>query len=169
MYSDGFCLVWSAYFPTFFGVGPFSFANAWFESVSGFTTTGSSILSDIEGVPKGLLFWRASTHWLGGVGIIVFVLAVMPSIGFAAMVLYRSEISALAMDNFRYRTQKTLMIILCVYVGLTALETIALLSVGVSLFDAITHSFATIATGGFSTKNTSIVDTLTAQSLSRSL
>jgi len=136
--------------------GPFSFTNAWFESVSGFTTTGSSILSDIESVPKGLLFWRASTHWLGGVGIIVFVLAVMPSIGSAAMVLYRSEISALAMDNFRYRTQKTLMIILCVYVGLTALETIMLLSVGVSLFDAITHSFATIATGGFSTKNTSI-------------
>lgn len=136
--------------------GPFSFTNAWFESVSGFTTTGSSILSDIEGVPKGLLFWRASTHWLGGVGIIVFVLAVMPSIGSATMVLYRSEISALAMDNFRYRTQKTLMIILYVYVGLTALETIALLFVGVSLFDAITHSFATIATGGFSTKNTSI-------------
>ena len=136
--------------------GPFSFTNAWFESVSGFTTTGSSILSDIEGVPKGLLFWRASTHWLGGVGIIVFVLAVMPSIGSATMVLYRSEISALAMDNFRYRTQKTLMIILYVYVGLTALETIALLFVGVSLFDAITHSFATIATGGFWTKNTSI-------------
>lgn len=136
--------------------GPFSFTNAWFESVSGFTTTGASILSDIESVPKGLLFWRASTHWLGGVGIIVFVLAVMPSAGTAVMILYRSEASALAMDNFRYRTQKTLMIILYVYVGLTVLEAIALLCVGVSLFDAITHSFATIATGGFSTKNTSI-------------
>lgn len=136
--------------------GPFSFTDAWFESVSGFTTTGSSILSDIESIPKGLLFWRASTHWLGGIGIIVFVLAVMPSIGSAAMILYRSEISALAMDNFRYRTQKTLKIILYVYVGLTVLETIALLFAGVGLFDAITHSFATIATGGFSTKNTSI-------------
>ncbi|MCF8052538.1 MAG: TrkH family potassium uptake protein [Desulfobacterales bacterium] len=136
--------------------GPFTFTNAWFESVSGFTTTGSSILSDIEGIPPGLLFWRASTHWLGGIGIIVFVLAVMPSMGPAAMVLYRSEISSLATDNFRYRTQKTLMIILYVYVGLTVLETLALLTQGLSLFDAVAHSFATIATGGFSTKNTSI-------------
>jgi trk system potassium uptake protein TrkH len=136
--------------------GPFSFTNAWFESVSGFTTTGSSILSDIEAVPEGLLFWRASTHWLGGVGIIVFVLAVMPSMGPAAMVLYRSETSPLAMDNFRYRTQKSLMVILYVYVGLTTLETLALLTQGLSLFDATAHSFATIATGGFSTKNASI-------------
>lgn len=136
--------------------GPFSFTNAWFESVSGFTTTGSSILSDIESVPKGLLFWRAGTHWLGGVGIIVFVLAVMPSMGPASMILYRSETSDLAMDNFRYRTQKTLMIILYVYVGLTALETLALSCLGLSLFDAVTHSFATIATGGFSTKNASV-------------
>jgi trk system potassium uptake protein len=136
--------------------GPFSFTNAWFESVSGFTTTGSSILADIESIPKGLLFWRASTHWLGGVGIIIFMLAVMPSLGPATMILYRSEISALAMENFRHRTQKTLMIILYVYIGLTALEAIALLTQGLSPFDAITHSFATIATGGFSTKNASI-------------
>jgi len=135
---------------------PFSFTNAWFESVSGFTTTGSSILADIEKVPMGLLFWRASTHWLGGVGIIVFVLAVMPSLGPAALVLYRSETSDLAHKNFRYRTQKTLMIILYVYVGLTGLEVIALLTQGLSLFDAICHAFATIATGGFSTKNTSL-------------
>jgi len=136
--------------------GPFSATNAWFESVSGFTTTGASILTDIEAIPKGLLFWRSSTHWLGGVGIIVFVLALLPSMGAASMVLYRTETSALAMKDFRYRTRETLKIIFYVYIGLTVLETIALLFSGLSLFDSITHSFATIATGGFSTKNNSI-------------
>ncbi len=136
--------------------GPFTFTDAWFESVSGFTTTGSSILSDIESIPKGLLFWRASTHWLGGVGIIVFVLAVLPSMGSASMVLYRSETSALAIKDFRFRTRETIKIILYVYLGLTILETIALILAGLSPFDAVTHSFATIATGGFSTKNTSV-------------
>jgi trk system potassium uptake protein TrkH len=136
--------------------GPFSFTNAWFESVSGFTTTGASILSDIEAIPKGLLFWRAATHWIGGVGIIVFVLALMPSMGAASMVLYRAETSTLAMKDFRYRTRETLKIILYVYIGLTLLETLALLTQGLSLFDAVAHSFATIATGGFSTKNASV-------------
>lgn len=136
--------------------GPFTFTNAWFESVSGFTTTGSSILAEIESIPKGLLFWRASTHWIGGVGIIVFVLAALPSMGTASMVLYRTETSALAIKDFRYRTRETLKIILYVYIGLTAIETIALMIAGLSPFDAVTHSFATIATGGFSTKNTSV-------------
>ena len=136
--------------------GEFSLTNAWFESVSGFTTTGSSILTDIEALPASLLFWRSTTHWIGGVGIIIFMLAVIPSIRQASMVLYKSEISALATDNFQYRTKKTLQIILVVYVGLTILETVCLLLLGMNLCDAITHSFATIATGGFSPKNLNI-------------
>ena len=136
--------------------GEFTFTNAWFESVSGFTTTGSSILTDVEALPLGLLFWRSTTHFIGGIGIIIFMLAVVPSISQAAMVLYKSEVSELVVDNFRYRTKKTLQIILVVYVGLNLLETLMLLLLDVNLFDAITHSFATIATGGFSTKNSSI-------------
>jgi trk system potassium uptake protein TrkH len=136
--------------------GVFSFTNAWFESVSGFTTTGSSILSNVEALPPGLLFWRATTHWIGGIGIIVFVLAMMPSKGLASMILYRSEVSSLAQDNFHSRTRKTFKILLSVYLGLTVLETLALVIQGMSLFDAVAHSFATVATGGFSTKNLSV-------------
>jgi trk system potassium uptake protein TrkH len=136
--------------------GEFTLTDAWFESVSGYTTTGSTILNNVEALPLGLLFWRSTTHFIGGIGIIVFMLAVVPSISHAYMVLYKSEVSELAADNFQYRTKKTLQIILVVYVGLNLLETIALLLLGVNLFDAITHSFATIATGGFSPKNSSI-------------
>lgn len=136
--------------------GEFTFTNAWFESVSGFTTTGSSIIKNIEALPLGLLFWRSATHWIGGIGIIIFVLSVLPSMGKPGMILYRTEISPLAMDNFHYRTRKALQILVVVYVGLTLLETISLLLCGVNLFDSITHSFATIATGGFSPKNLSI-------------
>lgn len=136
--------------------GPFTFANAWFESVSGFTTTGASIVPDIESLAPGLLFWRASTHWMGGVGIIIFMLAVMPSLGAASMILYRNEVSTLVQDSFNYRTKKTLKIILYIYIGLTILETFSLMVQGVSVFDAVTHAFATVATGGFSTKNTSV-------------
>ena len=136
--------------------GEFSLTNAWFESVSGFTTTGSSILTDVEILPAGLLFWRAATHWIGGIGIIVFVLAVLPSSGNIGMVLYRSEASSLSMENFNYRTKKSVQILAVVYVGLTLAHIVALLLCGMNLFDAVTHAFASIATGGFSTKNLSI-------------
>lgn len=136
--------------------GEFTFTNAWFESVSGFTTTGSSILTNIEAVPKGLLFWRALTHWIGGVGILVFVLSVLPSMGMSNMVVARAEISPLAHEGFRQNTRNILRILMTVYVALTALETIALLVAGMSLYDAVTHSFATIATGGFSPRNASV-------------
>lgn len=137
--------------------GEFTFTNAWFESVSGYTTTGSSILTDIEAVPKGLLFWRAMTHWLGGMGIILFAISIMPFMGAGIKVLYQSETSPLARDNFQQRARRTVQILVSVYAGLTALETIALMFCGMSLFDAVTHSFATIATGGFSPKNNSII------------
>jgi trk system potassium uptake protein TrkH len=136
--------------------GPFTLTNAWFETVSGFTTTGSSILSNIEVLPHGLLFWRASTHWIGGIGIIIFVLSVLPFLGIAEIVLYRSEISSLARENFHHRAKKAIRILAGVYGGLTLLETIALYLCGMNIFDSITHAFATIATGGFSTKNASI-------------
>ena len=136
--------------------GEFTLTNAWFDSVSGFTTTGSSILTNIEALPMGLLFWRASTHWIGGIGIIIFALSVLPSMGRAGIVLYRAEMSSLATENFHFRTRKALKILVTVYVGLTLAETIGLLVCGMSLFDSLTHSFATIATGGFSTKNSSI-------------
>ncbi len=136
--------------------GPFDFTNAWFESVSGYTTTGSTILIDIEVLPRSLLFWRASTHWIGGIGIIIFVLSILPFIGIAEIVLFKTEVSAVVQQNFHVRARRAIQIRAGVYLGLTALETLALLFCGMSLFDAVTHSFATIATGGFSTRNASI-------------
>jgi trk system potassium uptake protein TrkH len=135
---------------------PFTVANAWFESVSGYTTTGSTILVNIEALPQSLLFWRAATHWIGGIGIIIFVLAVLPFIGIAEVVLFRSEISSMVQQNFHHRARKAIHILAGVYLGLTLAETVILYFCGMTLFDAITHSFATIATGGFSTKNASI-------------
>jgi trk system potassium uptake protein TrkH len=136
--------------------GEFTFTNAWFESVSGYTTTGSSILTDIEALPPGLLFWRSLTHWIGGVGILVFVLAALPFVLGSQATLFRAEISSLTRENFRYRTRRAIQILVVVYVGLTLLETVSLLFCGMSLFDASTISFATVATGGFAPKNESI-------------
>ncbi len=136
--------------------GEFNFTNAWFESVSGYTTTGSSILTDVEALPKGLLFWRSATHWIGGAGIIIFAMVVLPNLGRARFVLLKSELSPLAGTNFRYQTSKVLRILLFVYAGLTLAETIILMVFGMNMFDALLHSFGTVATGGFSTKNLSI-------------
>lgn len=137
--------------------GEFTFTNAWFESTSGFTTTGSTILSDIEALPKGLLFWRAATHWIGGVGVVLFAIVILPSMGRMKMSLSSAEMSTMAKDNFRYTTRKILQIIIFVYVGLTLCETVVLSVVGMDLFDAVTNSFSTVATGGFCTKNLSIM------------
>lgn len=136
--------------------GEFTLINAWFESVSGFTTTGSSILNDIEGLPLGILFWRSATHWIGGVGIIIFVLLIIPQASTSRMTLLNTDMSDLSKTNFRYQTRQIIKILGVVYIGLTLMETILLVIAGMSLFDAINHSFATIATGGFSTKNLSI-------------
>ncbi|HIW09968.1 MAG TPA: TrkH family potassium uptake protein [Candidatus Rikenella faecigallinarum] len=137
--------------------GEFTFTNAWFESTSGFTTTGSTILSDVEALPKGLLFWRAATHWIGGVGVVLFAIVILPSMGRMKMTLSSAEMSMMAKDNFRYTTKKILQIIIFVYVGLTLCETLVLMAVGMDWFDALTNSFSTVATGGFSTKNLSIM------------
>ncbi len=136
--------------------GEFTLTNAWFESVSGYTTTGSSILTDVEVLPKGLLFWRSATHFIGGVGIIVLALVILPNLGHARFVLLRSELSPLAGTNFKFQTRKVLQILLYVYCGLVLAETILLSIFGMNLFDALLHSFGTVATGGFSTRNLSI-------------
>ncbi|WP_300726411.1 TrkH family potassium uptake protein [uncultured Rikenella sp.] len=137
--------------------GEFSPTNAWFESTSGFTTTGATILSDVEALPKGLLFWRASTHWVGGVGVVLFALVILPSMGRMKMSLTSAEMSMMAKDNFRYTTKKILKIIVFIYVGLTLCETAALMLVGMEPFDAVTNSFSTVATGGFCIRNQSIM------------
>ena len=136
--------------------GEFRVVNAWFESVSGFTTTGATILNDIEALPNGLLFWRSSTHWLGGFGVILFVLIVIPALGKTRMSLSKLEMSQLSKSNFKYRTNKTLRILLTVYIALTITQTTLLYFFGMSLFDAINHTFSTVATAGFSPKNESI-------------
>jgi trk system potassium uptake protein TrkH len=136
--------------------GEFDLTNAWFESVSGYTTTGSTILTDIEALPNGLLFWRSATHWIGGIGIIVFVLAVMPPIGVSEVTLYRAEFSSFAREKLNIRARRAVQILIVVYVSLTLLETLLLVLCGMNLFDAATHSFGTVATGGFSTKNASM-------------
>lgn len=137
--------------------GEFSIINSWFESVSGYTTTGGTILLNVESLPKGLLFWRSSTHWLGGLGVVVFMLLVLPSVNSFRLRLSKMEISSLSRENFRFKVNQTIHIIFYVYLGLTVLQTILLCMAGMSLFDAINHSFSTIATGGFSTKNQSIM------------
>lgn len=137
--------------------GEFTIIDALFESTSGYTTTGATILNDIEVLPRSILLWRASTHWIGGVGVVLFALVVVPSIGRQKLSLSSVELSSLAKDNFKYNTKKILKIVVGVYVGLTLAETIALVMVGMDWFDAVAHSFSTLATGGFSTKNLSIM------------
>lgn len=127
-----------------------------FEALSGFSTTGSSVLSDIESVPRGLLFWRSLTHWLGGMGIIVLSLAILPFLGVGGMQLYKAEVPGPSPDKLKPRIKDTAMTLWKVYVLFTAIETVLLMFGGMDLFDALCHTFGTMATGGFSTKNTSI-------------
>jgi len=136
--------------------GEFSLINAWFESVSGFTTTGSTILNDIESLPKSILFWRSATHWIGGLGIIIFAILILPGKESRGHILLNTELSEIAKQTFNFSGRKILRMLFIVYVGLTLAETILLTVFGMSLFDAVNHSFATVATGGFSTKNLSI-------------
>ena len=136
--------------------GEFTVINSWFESVAGYTTTGSTILKNIEVLPNSLLFWRSATHWIGGVGIILFALVIVPALGKTRMSLSRLEMSPLAKTNFNYKSNKTLRVVILVYLGLTVVQTALLYFFGMSLFDAVTHTFGTVATGGFSPKNASI-------------
>ena len=143
-------------FPYLIWGGEFSLVNAWFESVSGFTATGASILTDIEALPQGLLFWRTATNWIGGAGVVMFALLILPSLGTNKMALSGIELSSLAKDNYRYRTQMVVRILLAVYIGLTIITTLLLKFAGMRWFDAVNHAMSACATGGFSTKNASI-------------
>lgn len=132
------------------------FTDAFFETVSGFTTTGATILANIEALPHGLLFWRSMTHWMGGMGMIVFSLAVLPMLGVGGMQLYKAEVSGPTADKLTPRVAATARILWIVYVILTAVLAVLLLLGGMSLFDALCHAFSTVASGGFSTRNLSI-------------
>lgn len=163
--KEGYCIVVGAWivssivgmFPYLMWGGEFTPINAWFESVSGFTTTGASILNNIEALPRGLLFWRMVTSWVGGIGVVMFALVILPSIGKSKMMLSHFELSSLAKDNFNlYRTPTVVRIILSVYVGLTIVSTLVLKLCGMTWFDAVCHAMSACSTCGFSTKNLSI-------------
>jgi trk system potassium uptake protein TrkH len=133
-----------------------NFTNAFFETMSGYTTTGASILNDIEIVPKGVLFWRSLTHWIGGMGIIVLAIAILPLLGIGGMQLFAAEAPGPSTDKLHPRITDTAKRLWLIYFGYTVAETILLKIAGMSFFDAINHSMATLSTGGFSTKNASV-------------
>ena len=162
--KDGFVTIVLAWLLSFvFGMlpyiiwgGEFTIINAWFESVSGYTTTGSTILNDIEALPKSLLFWRSSTHFIGGLGVVVFLLLVLPQASPYRMKLTNMEMSSLSKDGYRYKSSKVLRIIVSVYIGFAVSSFFSLWAAGMSMFDALNHAFSLAATGGFSTKNLSL-------------
>lgn len=133
-----------------------SFTNAFFETMSGYTTTGASILNDIEVLPEGVLFWRSTTHWIGGMGIIVLAIAILPLLGVGGMQLFAAEAPGPGGDKLHPRITDTAKRLWLIYVGYTLAETILLQVAGMSFFDAINHALSTLSTGGFSTKNDSI-------------
>jgi trk system potassium uptake protein TrkH len=145
------------------GVLPYLFSgaipnitNAFFETMSGYTTTGASIIDDIEILPEGILFWRSLTHWIGGMGIIVLAIAILPLLGIGGMQLFAAEAPGPNADKLHPRITDTAKRLWLIYFGYTVAETILLKLAGMSLFDAMNHSLATLSTGGFSTKNASL-------------
>lgn len=135
-----------------------SYVDAFFEVCSGFSTTGSSILTDIESLPKSMLFWRSFTHWLGGMGIIVFAAALLPSIGMKGQLIASAETPGPTLDKISPRFSDTAKNLYLVYLLFTAAETILLLFGGMNLYDALVHTFGTVGTGGFSTYNASVAN-----------
>lgn len=133
-----------------------SLTDAWFESMSGFTTTGATIIPDLEVITHGLLFWRSLTQWIGGMGIIVLSIAILPIFGLNGMQLYAAEVSGLTYEKVSPRIADTAKMMWSIYVLLTVTEVVALWLCGMDMFDAVCHSFSTIATGGFSTHNNSL-------------
>ena len=131
-------------------------SNAFFETVSGYTTTGASILNDIEILPEGILFWRSLTHWIGGMGIIVLAIAILPLLGIGGMQLFAAEAPGPNTDKLHPRITDTAKRLWFIYFGYTVAETLLLKLAGMNFFDAINHALATLSTGGFSTKNASL-------------
>jgi len=161
---EGFAIVALCWFVIpLFGSFPFLFSgqiprfvDAYFESVSGFTTTGGSILTNVEILSHGLLYWRSLTHWLGGMGIIVLSLAILPILGIGGMQLFRAEVTGPTKVKLTPRIAETARLLWGIYVILTVAQIVMLRLGGMSLFDSVCHAFATISTGGFSTKNASV-------------
>jgi trk system potassium uptake protein TrkH len=161
---EGFAIVtlgWTSF--SLFGCLPFllsghipSLTDAFFETMSGFTTTGATILVDVENLPHGLLFWRSFTHWVGGMGIIVLSIAILPFLGVGGMQLFKAEVPGPVPDKLTPRITETAKILWGVYILISALEVIFLLFGGMNIHEAFCHTFGTMATGGFSTKNASI-------------
>lgn len=133
-----------------------SFTSAFFETMSGYTTTGATIINDVEAVPKGVLFWRSTTHWIGGMGIIVLAIAILPLLGIGGMQLFTAEAPGPSADKLHPRITDTAKRLWLIYFGYTAAETLLLKAAGMSFFDAINHAMSTLSTGGFSTKNASV-------------
>ena len=161
---DGFLLVTLSWvFAALIGSLPFylskvipSFADAYFETMSGFTTTGASILTDIESLPMCMLFWRSLTHWLGGMGIVVLAVAVLPFLGIGAYQMVKAEAPGPTLDKIAPKMTHTAKILWLTYLFLTVAQTVLLMFGGMNLFDALTHTFGTLATGGFSPKGLSV-------------
>ncbi len=162
---DGFAItLFSWFLSSFFGMlpyvmygGEFTLINAWFESVSGYTTTGGTILTDIEALPKSLLFWRSSTHFIGGTGVVVFMLLVLPALSTFRLKLSKIEISSISNDAYHKRSADVLRIIMITYTGIGIAAAVSLFLAGMTLFDAINHAMSIVATGGFSTRNLSVL------------
>ncbi|MDD3268404.1 MAG: TrkH family potassium uptake protein [Syntrophomonadaceae bacterium] len=163
-YKEGFALVSLGWLVvSIFGAFPYlfagylpSFADAWFESVSGFTTTGSSVVADVEAWPRGLLFWRSLTQWLGGMGIIALLVAIIAGMGSRANQLFKAEVPGPVSDKISPRIRETARKLWKAYLLVSLACFLTLFALGMDLFDALCHTFATMATGGFSTKNNSI-------------
>ncbi|MEQ8549162.1 MAG: potassium transporter TrkG [Cyclobacteriaceae bacterium] len=161
---DGYLIVVAGWlFMSFFGTLPYIFSgaipnltDAFFETISGFSTTGATVLLDIEAVDKGILLWRSLTQWIGGMGIIVLTVAILPILGIGGMQLFVAEAPGVSPDKLQPRIKETAKRLWLIYLGLTLVETGLLWFGGMSFYDAINHSLTTMATGGFSTKNASI-------------
>jgi trk system potassium uptake protein TrkH len=133
-----------------------SYTDAFFETMSGFTTTGATLLGDLEAMPRSILFWRSLTQWLGGMGIVVLTVAILPRLGIGGLKLMRSEAPGPTLEKLTPRVAGTAKILWLIYLGLTVMEAVLLLAAGLPLFDALTHTFSTIATGGFSPRTESV-------------
>jgi trk system potassium uptake protein TrkH len=161
---EGYAIVTFAWaFAALFGALPYlmtgtadSVFAAVFESMSGLTTTGATVFTDIEALPHGILFWRSLTHWIGGMGIIVLAIAVLPYLGVGGMQLFRAEVPGPTPERLRPRITQTAKLLWLVYLGLTVAQTVLYMFGGMDWFDATTHTFSTLATGGFSTRNASM-------------
>lgn len=163
--AESFSLVSLAWLAAgFFGGLPFYFysgtgctlIDSFFEAVSGFTTTGATVIVDLESLPRGILFWRSLSQWLGGMGIIVLFLAVLPRFGFRSTTLYKAELPGPVAERFVPRVAETARWLWLIYAAFSVLQTLLLLLCGLSFFDALNHTFTTMPTGGFSTYNASV-------------